>query len=121
MNRRTSLTLLVATSLTVAAAAATAAPYPEKLVRIVVPSIAGSAPDIIARQVAERLTAVWKQQVIVENKPGGNGIVAKDDCVPRVVFVPRVYGPAAVSTRNAAAPNLLKITKFAGRYAGGRG
>lgn len=46
------------------------------MVRIVVPSIAGSAPDIIARQVAERLTAAWKQQVIVENRPGGNGIVA---------------------------------------------
>lgn len=34
------------------------------MVRIVVPSIAGSAPDIIARQVAERLTAAWKQQVL---------------------------------------------------------
>lgn len=55
---------------------ASAQVYPDKMVRILVPSIAGSAPDIIARQMAERLTSAWKQQVIVENKPGGNGIVA---------------------------------------------
>lgn len=55
---------------------ALAGTYPDKMVRILVPSIAGSAPDIIARQMAERLTNTWKQQVIVENKPGGNGIVA---------------------------------------------
>ncbi|MGN5477517.1 hypothetical protein ACTMU2_13460 [Cupriavidus basilensis] len=48
--------------------------YPDKMVRILVPSIAGSAPDIIARQVAERLSNAWKQQVIVENKPGATAL-----------------------------------------------
>ncbi|WP_439687277.1 Tricarboxylate transport protein TctC [Cupriavidus oxalaticus] len=111
MNRRTSLKLLVATSLTAAAAAAaTAAPYPEKIVRIVVPSIAGSAPDIIARQVAERLTSVWKQQVIVENKPGGNGIVAMGalkQSAPDGYTLGIFHAAAAVTT-----PVMYKEAKF---------
>jgi tripartite-type tricarboxylate transporter receptor subunit TctC len=50
------------------------APYPNKTVRIIVPFPAGQAADIFARIVAERLTDIWKQQVIVENKGGGGGI-----------------------------------------------
>ncbi|MGO4329521.1 Bug family tripartite tricarboxylate transporter substrate binding protein [Cupriavidus sp. 2TAF22] len=84
--------------------------YPDKMVRILVPSIAGSAPDIIARQMAERLAASWKQQVIVENKPGGNGIVAMSalkqapaDGYTLVLF----HAAAAVTT-----PVMYKEAKF---------
>ena len=48
--------------------------YPNQLVRIVVPFSGGSITDILARAVAERLTAKWKQQVIVENRPGIAGV-----------------------------------------------
>lgn len=48
--------------------------YPSQLVRIVVPFSGGSATDILARTVAEKLTAKWKQQVIVENRPGIAGV-----------------------------------------------
>jgi tripartite-type tricarboxylate transporter receptor subunit TctC len=41
--------------------------YPNQLVRIVVPFSAGSATDLLARAVAEKLGEKWKQQVIVEN------------------------------------------------------
>lgn len=53
--------------------------YPNQLVRIVVPFSAGSATDLLARAVAEKLSEKWKQQVIVENKPGvaGTTFVAK--------------------------------------------
>ena len=44
--------------------------YPTQLVRLVVPFSAGSLTDIVARSVAEKLAAKWKQQVIVENRPG---------------------------------------------------
>lgn len=44
--------------------------YPNQLVRLVVPFSAGSLTDIVARSVAEKLAAKWKQQVIVENRPG---------------------------------------------------
>jgi tripartite-type tricarboxylate transporter receptor subunit TctC len=45
--------------------------YPAKSVRIVVPYAAGGNTDFTARAIAERLTPVFKQQVIVENRPGG--------------------------------------------------
>jgi len=55
------------------------ADYPKGLVKIVVPLAAGSVSDVLARLVADKLTEVWKQQVIVENRPGlpGIGSVAK--------------------------------------------
>ena len=54
-------------------------PYPNQLVRIVVPFSAGSATDLLARALADKLGEKWKQQVIVENRPGiaGTTTVAK--------------------------------------------
>jgi tripartite-type tricarboxylate transporter receptor subunit TctC len=53
--------------------------YPNQMVRIVVPFSAGSMTDILARAIAEKLAARWKQHVIVENRPGiaGTASVAK--------------------------------------------
>ncbi len=56
-----------------AADVAAQAPYPDKPVHIIVPFIAGSAPDVAARQAAARLTSGLGQQFIVENKPGVAG------------------------------------------------
>jgi tripartite-type tricarboxylate transporter receptor subunit TctC len=55
---------------------ATAASFPERAVRIVVPYSVGVGPDVIARSVAERLAQQWGQPVLVDNKPGASGIVA---------------------------------------------
>ena len=54
-------------------------PYPSQIVRIVVPFGAGSQTDLLARVFADKLAAMWKEQVIVENKPGiaGTASVAK--------------------------------------------
>jgi tripartite-type tricarboxylate transporter receptor subunit TctC len=49
-------------------------PWPSRPVRIIVPFPPGQAADIFTRLVAERLTEIWKQQVVVENKGGGGGI-----------------------------------------------
>src|SRR5262249_1825934 len=44
--------------------------YPNQVVRIVVPFSAGSITDGLARILADKLAEIWKQQVIVENRPG---------------------------------------------------
>ena len=53
------------------ASAAPAQTYPVKSVRVIVPYAAGGNTDFTARAIAERLSPVFKQQVIVENRPGG--------------------------------------------------
>ena len=55
--------------------AAWAQSYPTKIVRYVVPFPAGASPDIIARLLTERLSRMWGQQVIVENRTGAGGTV----------------------------------------------
>ena len=54
-------------------AASWAQGYPVKPVRYVVPFPAGASPDIIARLITERLSRVWGQQVIVDNRSGAGG------------------------------------------------
>jgi tripartite-type tricarboxylate transporter receptor subunit TctC len=70
-------TVLGATSLATrdALAQTTATPFPERTVRIIVPFPAGGATDIIARALAERMSASWKQPVIVENIAGATGAI----------------------------------------------
>jgi tripartite-type tricarboxylate transporter receptor subunit TctC len=63
-------------------AALAQSPYPSKPIRVVVPYPPGGATDIMARTVAQRLTELMGQQVVIDNKAGGNSgigaeIVAK--------------------------------------------
>jgi tripartite-type tricarboxylate transporter receptor subunit TctC len=58
------------------AAAAQTAPYPSKPVQIIADSSAGSTPDVALRFVADRLTQLWGQQVLVVNRPGAGGSLA---------------------------------------------
>ena len=52
--------------------------FPTKPVRIIVAYPAGGGIDVMARQVAGKLSGPWGQPVIVENKPGANTILAAD-------------------------------------------
>lgn len=75
MRRRTAVAMACALgALHLAGAAQTS--YPSKPVKFIVPYAAGGLPDTIARVVAQRLTERLGQSVVVDNKPGGGGVVA---------------------------------------------
>jgi tripartite-type tricarboxylate transporter receptor subunit TctC len=52
--------------------------YPSKTVRLIVPFAAGGSTDVIARVLAPRLAEAWGQQVIVDNRPGGNTTIGTE-------------------------------------------
>jgi tripartite-type tricarboxylate transporter receptor subunit TctC len=59
-----------------AAAAHAAATYPDKPIRLIVPSPPGGGNDTLARIAAARLTESWGRQVVVDNRPGAGGAIA---------------------------------------------
>lgn len=75
MNRRFIVAALAAAS-SVLHLSSTWAAFPDKPVRIVSAFSAGSGPDSMLRLVAERLSKVWGQQIVIDNRPGGSGFIA---------------------------------------------
>ncbi|HEX2333431.1 MAG TPA: tripartite tricarboxylate transporter substrate binding protein [Burkholderiales bacterium] len=61
------------------ASAVSAQTYPSKPIKIIVPFTPGSATDVMARIVGERLNAAWGQPVVVENKAGAGGTIGIRD------------------------------------------
>jgi len=80
---RSSVAALLCLTASVAAAAdravkdpATA--YPTKPIRIIITVVPGGGADVTARTIGQKLTEAWGQQAIVDNRPGGNGVVGMD-------------------------------------------
>lgn len=69
---------LIALALACALPAAHAADYPDRPIRIIVPFTPGGSTDILARMIGHKLNEAWGQQVIADNRPGANGVVAAD-------------------------------------------
>jgi len=71
--------ILIAAVLCVSTAAAFAADgYPTKPVRIIVPFSAGGATDIVTRVVSQKLTEIWGQSIVVDNRAGAGGNIGAD-------------------------------------------
>jgi tripartite-type tricarboxylate transporter receptor subunit TctC len=86
--------------------------FPDRPVRIVVGFTPGGGPDLTARHIAQRLTQAWKQQVLVENRPGAGGTLAAAQVARAAADG---YTLLSVSSAHAAAaaiyPNLPYETK----------
>jgi tripartite-type tricarboxylate transporter receptor subunit TctC len=78
-RRRALLSLLVSTqALTLPAAALAQDGWPSKPVRLIVPFAPGGSTDVIGRMLAQKLSALWGQPVVVENRAGAGGNVGAD-------------------------------------------
>jgi tripartite-type tricarboxylate transporter receptor subunit TctC len=76
--RRTLLRAIFGAILCVGVAGATAQVFPAKPVRVIVPFPPGGGADALARLIGPRLTEIWGQQVIIENRPGASGHIGAD-------------------------------------------
>ena len=101
--------VVVAASMLVAGVPAFADPYPSRYVRIIT-GTAGNIHDVVARQLAQRLSERWRQAVIVENQPAagltiGTGMVAKANPDGYTLLL-------GDRTSLASAPNLYKNLRY---------
>src|SRR5258708_4485693 len=76
MLRIVVMALLAFTTWSGFAADASAQTYPQRAVKFILPFGPASGTDITARLVADRLSARWGKAAIIENRPGGDGLVA---------------------------------------------
>lgn len=118
-----------------AAPAVVAQPFPSKPVKVIVPFTAGSATDILARTVGQKLQEFWGQPVVIDNRPGaggtiGEGIVAKSAADGYTLLVtsaafaynPSIYPDLPFSTDKdfveimplAGQPNVLVVSPSLG-------
>lgn len=68
----------IAIGLWMPAASAAAPAYPTKPIRLLVPFPPGGGTDLLARVLGEHLSAAWNQNVVVDNRAGGNTIIASE-------------------------------------------
>ena len=113
--------IFMAAALAALASTAAAQSFPAKPVRIHVGFGAGGATDIVARTLAQSLTADWKQNVLVENRAGASGMIAAEMTAKappdgytlmitpqtRLAVAPALYGKAPYDTMRDFTPITL--------------
>jgi tripartite-type tricarboxylate transporter receptor subunit TctC len=110
MIRIIGVVIALLTYVVAAAGPAFAQDYPTRPIRIMVPYAPGGISDIAARIVGAKLTEAWAQQVVVENRPGGNGFIAVTDAARAA---PDGYTLVMVTTGDVAInPSLFKEVPY---------
>jgi tripartite-type tricarboxylate transporter receptor subunit TctC len=84
--------------------------FPSKPVRIVVPYPAGGIADFVSRNIAEKLSKVWKVAVVVDNRPGGSGNIGT---LALARAAADGYTMGYVATQHASAPALFPQLPYA--------
>jgi len=108
-NRPPSFRALAAVvSVTAAFAAAAQTAYPTKPVRIMVGASAGGGTDIVARMLAEKFGAAFKETFIVDNRPGASNTIAADVTAKAPPDGHTLL--VATNTGQAIAPHLIKLS-----------
>ncbi|MEJ6023820.1 Bug family tripartite tricarboxylate transporter substrate binding protein [Ramlibacter sp. PS4R-6] len=97
----------IAATLALAAPLAHAQAWPDKSVRIMVGASPGGGTDILARMLAEKFAADFKQPVVVENRPGASNTIAADVTAHATPDGTTLL--LATNTGQAIAPHLLKL------------
>ena len=106
MPYKSTLTALTLATLTSYAGAALAQNFPNRPLRLIIPMGAGGATDIFIRTIVPKLSETLGQQVVVDNRPGANGIIG-DEMV--VKSAPDGYTLMANSIAIAINPGLYKL------------
>ena len=78
MSYRLTVSSVILISTAIFALPASSQTYPTKSVRLVLPFAPGSAVDVLARHYAQKMSEQWKQQVVVDNRTGANGIIGME-------------------------------------------
>ena len=100
MNRLFGLHVGLSAALWLGGAAHAQSGYPSKPIRIVVPYAAAGGTDTVTRLLAQKMTESMGQQIVVENRPGANGIIGSD-----VVAKAAPDGHVLLMTTNALTTN----------------
>src|SRR6188474_2865616 len=87
-------------------AGAPAPAYPERPIRLIVPSPPGGGNDIMARLAAQRLNESWGRSVVVDNRPGAGGAIAFETAARAE---PDGYTLLLGSTNLTVLPDLTKV------------
>src|ERR1700687_3434006 len=101
------LRLLASLSVCAFSAAADAQAYPDRPVRLVVGFPAGGGADIIARIVGQKLSDIWGQQVVVDNRPGAGSTIGAEITARAP---PNGYTLLMISSSHAASAGLYKTS-----------
>lgn len=97
-SRAVAACVALAVTLALAAAEARAQSWPTRSVRLVLPLGPGSGADIGARIIADRIAKTWGQSVVVENRPGGDSVVAISSVINANDDHVLLWGPSSAFT-----------------------